>query len=44
MYLEMYSKPENGDEIYNAACRRSGIMVRLRFIKSVRNEADQEYD
>ena len=44
MYVEMYRKPENGVEIQNAACRRPVIMMRLRMVKSARNEAEHEYD
>jgi len=30
MYVAIYGKPENGCEIQNAACGRSGIMLRLK--------------
>ena len=43
----MYRKPENGEETQNAACRRLGIMMRLRIVKSARNEEenqDEEYN
>ena len=40
MYVEMDRKKENGAEIQNAACGRRGIMMRLRIVKSARNEED----
>ena len=44
MYVEMDRKPENGEDIQNSACRRSGIMMRLRIVKSVNNEEEQQDD
>ena len=44
MYVAMVRKPENGVEIQNYACGRSGIMMRLRVVKSVKNEEYQQYD
>ena len=41
MYVEMERKPENGAEIQNAACRRSGVMMQLRIVKSAKNEEEQ---
>ena len=38
MYVAMYRKPEIGAEIHNYACGKSGIMVRLRIVKSAKNE------
>ena len=40
----MDRKPENGAEIQNSACRRSGIMIRLRILKSANNEEEHQYD
>ena len=42
MYVAMDRNPENGAEIQNTACGRSGIMIRLRIVKSASNEEDQE--
>ena len=44
MYVTMDRKPENRADIQNAACGRSGFMIRLRIFKSVRNKAEQEDD
>ena len=44
MKVEMYRKPENGEGIHNAAYGQSGFMMRLRIVKSARNEAEHEYD
>ena len=44
MYVEMNRKPENGAEIRNYACRWSGIMLRLRTVKSANNEEEQQDD
>ena len=44
MFVVMDRKPENGTEIQNAASGQYRIMMRLRNVKSARNEADQEYD
>ena len=37
MYVEIDRKPENGAEIQNSACGQSGIMMRLRIVKSAKN-------
>ena len=42
MYVTMDRKTENGEEIQNAACGRSVIMMRLRIVESERNEEEQE--
>jgi hypothetical protein len=34
MYVAMDRKPENGCEIQNAACGRSGVMIRLKIVKT----------
>lgn len=34
MYIQIDRKPENGCEIQNSACGRSGIMMRLKLVKS----------
>ena len=44
MYVTMYRKLENGEVVQNAACGRSGIMMRLGIVKSTRNEEDKEDD
>ena len=44
MYVSMEMNPENGAEIQNVACRRSGIMMRIRVIKSEKNEKEQKDD
>ena len=44
MYVAMERKPDNGVDIHNASCRRSGIMMRISIVKSARIEADQEDD
>ena len=44
MYVVMERNPENGVEINNAVCKRLGIMMWIRIVKSTRNEADQEDD
>ena len=44
MYVEKYRKPENGAEIQNSACGRSGIIMQLRIVKSAKNEEEQKYD
>ena len=44
MCVAMDRNPDNGEEIQNAACGQSGIMMQLRIVKSVMNEADQEDD
>ena len=43
-YVSMYRKLDNGEEIQNAACRHSRVMMRLRIINYAMNEADQKYD
>ena len=44
MYMAMDRKPENGADIQNYACGRSGIMIPLRIVKSVNNEEEQQDD
>ena len=44
MYVAMDRKPENGAEIQNSACGRSGIMMRLGIFKYAKNEEDQQND
>ena len=44
MYVTMDRKPENGVEIHNSACGRSGIMIRISIFKSANNEEEQKYD
>ena len=42
MYVSIDRKPDNGAEIQNATCVRSGIMIRIRIVKSARNEEEQQ--
>ena len=44
MYVAMDKKPENGAEIRNAACGWSGVMMRLRIMKSENNEEEHQDD
>ena len=44
MYVLMYRDTENGVDTQNAACGRSGIMIRLRIFKYERNETYDEDD
>jgi hypothetical protein len=39
MYVAMERKPENGAEIQNACCAKSGVMLRLRTRKSKANDS-----
>ena len=38
MYVAIDRKPENGCEIHNAACGRSGVMIRLKIVKTAEEE------
>jgi hypothetical protein len=38
MYIAIDHKPENGCEIQNAACEQSGVMLRLKLVKTGRNK------
>ena len=40
----MDRKTENGAEIQNYACGRLGIMIRIRIVKSAKNDEDQQDD
>ena len=40
----MERKTDNGADIHNDACGQSGIMMRIRIIKSARHETEQEDD
>ena len=42
MYAAMEMKPDNGDKIQNAACGRSGIIMRLIIVKYGKNEEEQQ--
>ena len=45
MYVAIDRKPENGCEIQNAACGRSGVMLRLKLVKTkVEETSNQEED
>jgi Transposase IS4 len=39
-YIAIDRKPENGCELQNAACGRSGIMLRLKLVTTVEDEND----
>jgi Transposase IS4 len=39
MYIAIDRKPENGCEIQNAACAKSGVMLRLRLVKTAEEES-----
>ena len=41
MYVKMDRNLENGAYIHNAAYGRLGIMMRIRIVNYIRNEADQ---
>ena len=38
MYVAINRKPENGCEIQNAACGHSGVMIRLKIVKTAEEE------
>ena len=38
MYVVIDRKPENGCEIQNAACGHSGVMIRLKVVKTTEEE------
>ena len=38
MYVAINRKPENGCEIQNAACGHSGVMIRLKVVKTAEEE------
>ena len=38
----MDRKKDNGAEIHNSACGRSGIMMRIRILKSAKNQEEQK--
>ena len=38
MYVAIDRKPENGCEIQNAACGRSGVIIRLKIVKTAEEE------
>jgi Transposase IS4 len=39
IYVAIDKKPENGCEIQNAACAKSGVILRLRLVKAAEEEA-----
>jgi Transposase IS4 len=41
MYIAIDCKPENGHEIQNAACTKSGSIVQFRLVKRAEEEATQ---
>ena len=44
MYVAMDRNLDNGVEIHNAAYGRSGVIIRLRIVKSENNEEEQQDD
>jgi Transposase IS4 len=42
MYIAIDRKPENGCEIQNMACGQSGVMIRLKVVKTAEEEASNE--
>ena len=44
MHVEMDRKPENVLEIHNYVCGRSGIIMRIRIVKSENNDEEKQYD
>ena len=38
MYIAIDRKPENGCEIQNSCCGRSGIMMRLKLVKTAKEQ------
>ena len=42
MYIAIDRKPENGCEIQNAACGRSGVMLQLKLVKSANHNNENE--
>ena len=42
MYVAIDCKPENGAEIQDACCGESGIMCRLKLVKTAAEEAAQQ--
>lgn len=43
-YVAIDRKPENGCEIQDAACGRSGIMLRLELVVTAEEEAQKEFE
>lgn len=41
MYVAIDRKPENGCEIQNAACGRSGVMLQLKLVKTANSNNDE---
>ena len=44
IYEAMDRKPENGADIQNSAYGRSGILMKIRIVKSVKNEEEHQDD
>lgn len=42
MYVAIDRKPENGCEIQNAACGRSGVMLQLKLVKTLVEQQNEE--
>ena len=43
LFVGINRNPENGVEIHNKECGRSGVMMWLRIVKSAKNEEEQKY-
>ena len=43
-YVAIYPKPENGCEIQNSACGRSGLMLHLELVSTAEDERDRAYE
>jgi Transposase IS4 len=44
MYVAIDWKPENGCEIQNVACGQSGVMIRLKLVKTAQEEASNHQE
>ena len=42
MYVSIDRKPENGCEIQNVACARSGVMLHLKVVKSANHATEEQ--
>lgn len=43
-YVAIDRKPENGCEIQDACCGRSGVMIRIKIVETADAHADEEHD
>jgi hypothetical protein len=44
MYVAIDRKPENGCKIQNTACGQSGVMIRLKLVKTAQEEASNNQE